>query len=205
MATRDLMYIVCGYLCGSLLFARLLGRLFYRSDVTQNGDDKNPGTFNAFKCGGFIMGCLTLLGDLAKGFLPVFMYRRGLDGEPDLWFAFVLAAPVVGHAFSVFYRFRGGKGIAVSFGTLLGLFPELLPVLFLAAAFIFFSVVVIVSPHYYRTIAAFFAALILILVFSGAPLAVTVGFLISSVCVNIKLYSSAEEKQSLEVRLAWKH
>ncbi len=203
--TRDLIYIVCAYLCGSVLFARVFGQLFYKRDITQDGEDRNPGTYNAFKCGGFFVGTLTLIFDLAKGIIPVFMYVHGLEKEPDIALAIVIAAPVIGHAFPVFYHFRGGKGIAVSFGVLLGLCPDMLPALFLAATFIFFSVVVKVSPHYYRTIAAFSAAGVLIFLFSESPLPVSVGFLISAVCVNIRLYRSTEEKQSLEVKLAWKH
>lgn len=204
--TRAMMFIVFGYLGGSVIFARVFGQMFYKRDVTYDGIDHNPGTYNAFKYGGFWMGLLTLLCDLAKGIIPVYLYIHGTE-DPDLGLplAFVIAAPVVGHAFPIFYHFKGGKGIAVSFGTLLGLFPDMLPVLFLAATFIFFSVVVKVSPHYYRTTAAFCTANVLILVFSGSPYAVAVGFLISSACVGIKLYHSTEEKQSLEVKLAWKH
>lgn len=203
--TRDIVYIVLGYFFGDILFARVFGQIFRHCDVTQDGDDRNPGTYNAFKYGGFWVGTLTLICDIAKGIIPVHMYLRGLEGEPGLALALVMAAPVVGHSFPILYRFSGGKGIAVTFGTLIGLFPHLLPGLFLAAAFIFFSVVVVISPHCYRTVAAFFAALVLIVLFADAPLSVIVGFLISSVCVNVRIYRSSEEKQCLEVRPAWKH
>lgn len=204
--TRALMYVVLGYLGGSILFARVLGQLFYRRDVTEDGPDSNPGTYNAFKCGGFVMGVLTLIFDIAKGVVPVYLFIHYAD-EPEtgLALALVMSAPVIGHAFPIFYKFRGGKGIAVTFGTLLGLFPDVLPVLFLAAAFIFYSSVIKISPNCYRTIAAFSSAGVLIPVFSGCPIAVAVGFLISSVCVNIRLYRSTEQKQSLEVKPAWKH
>ena len=66
--------------------------------------------------------------------------------------AFVIAAPVIGHIFPIFFRFRGGKGIAVTFGCLLGLLPSWQPLAWLAAFFIFFSVVVRITPHYYRTL-----------------------------------------------------
>lgn len=88
--------------------------------------------------GGFLCGTLTLLGDLAKGFLPVFCCvwttsRLGIYMTAGL--ALVMTAPVIGHAFPVYHRFQGGKGIAVSFGSLLGLFPDLRPALVLAAFF----------------------------------------------------------------------
>lgn len=206
MVVRDFLYIIFGYLCGSILFARVFGQVLYDRDVTEDGADRNPGTFNAFKCGGILCGVLTLICDIAKGIVPVYLYISGVeDSDFGLALTFVIAAPVLGHIFPVFYHFKGGKGIAVSFGTLLGLFPMMMPVLILAATFIFFSLVVKISPHYYRTIASFSSASILILIFAGCPLSVTVGFLISSVAVTTKLFRSTEEKESLEVKLAWKH
>ncbi len=205
--TRDLLYILCGYLCGSVLFARIFGPLIAHCDVAEKSDDKNPGTANAYKFGGFLCGTLTLICDIAKGIIPVHMYIRGADSESfGIALAFVIAAPVIGHVLPVFYRFRGGKAVAVSFGTLLGLFPLfVMPALLLAATFIFFSVIVKISPHYYRTIAAFGAASVLIFLAADAPLAVSVGFLISGVTVIFKLIRSTEEKESLEVKIAWKH
>ena len=207
MTARDLIYILCGYLSGSILFARIVSELLYRRDVTCDGADQNPGTSNAFKCGGFLCGVLTLLGDLGKGFLPVHLYLAGEDSDDyGLALALVIAAPVIGHILPIFFKFKGGKGIAVSFGTLLGLFPFFfLPGLMLAAAFIFFSLIVVVSPHYYRTIAAYGAASAAIVLFSGCPHAVIVGFIIGAISVTLKLLRSSEEKEALEVRLAWKH
>ena len=207
MQTRDIIYVLCGYLCGSVLFARIFSQLIYRRDVTEDGDDQNPGTANAFKCGGMVCGILTLIFDLAKGIVPVHMYIRGItDGEYGLALALVIAAPVVGHILPVFYKFKVGKGIAVFFGVLLGLFPIfMMPALILAAAFIFFSLVIKVSPHYYRTMAAYGAALIGILLFARSPLAILVGFLISAVSIIVKLLTSAEEKEEIEVKIAWKH
>lgn len=205
--TRDILYILCGYLCGSVLFARLAGCLIAHRDVTEEGEDKNPGTFNAFKYGGFLCGVIALAGDLAKGIIPVHFYLKGLDREGfGVVLALVMAAPVLGHVFPVFYKFKGGKGIAVFFGTLLGLFPSImLPGLILAATFIFFSLVIKISPNYYRTIAAYAAAAVLVPLFSGAPLAVSIGFLISSVTITIKLLTSTEQREELEVKAAWKH
>ncbi len=207
MQTRDILYILCGYLCGSVLFARIVSQLMFSRDVTENGNDKNPGTSNAFKYGGMVCGILTLLGDLAKGILPVHMYMRGVGEDFNVFaLALVIAAPVIGHVFPIFFKFRGGKGIAVSFGTLLGLFPYFItPGLILAATFIFFSVVVKISPHYYRTIAAYGASVILIAFLSESPLSVTMGFLISAVTVTFRLLRSTEQKDELEVKLAWKH
>ena len=207
METRDILYILCGYLCGSVLFARVFGRLLCHKDVAAESDDQNPGTSNAFKYGGFLCGVLTLVCDLAKGILPVHMYIKGLDDDGyGLAVALVMAAPVIGHILPVFFRFKGGKAIAVFFGVLLGLFPVfMMPGLILAAAFIFFSVVIKISPHYYRTIAAYGAAVLGVFVFGSCPFAVSVGFLLSAVTITVKLLRSTEEKEALEVKAAWKH
>lgn len=72
-------------------------------------------------------------------FLPVFLFVHNmLKGDLDvIKLSAVLAAPVVGHAFPIFYRMKGGKGIAVSFGCLLGMLPMWKPAAILAAYFIF--------------------------------------------------------------------
>ena len=207
MGTRDILYILCGYLCGSVLFARIFGWLICHKDVAAQSEDKNPGTANAFRYGGFLCGVLTLVFDLAKGILPVHMYIRGLENDNlGLSLALVMAAPVIGHIMPVFFRFRGGKAIAVFFGVLLGLFPVfMMPGLILAAAFIFFSVVVKISPNYYRTIAAYGTAVAGVFAFGECPRAVAIGFLLSAVSITVKLLRSTEEKEAIEVKLAWKH
>lgn len=206
MQARDILYILCGYLCGSVLFARIFGKILCGKDVAAESEDKNPGTANAFKYGSFLCGVLTLIFDIGKGLLPVHMYIRGEKDGFGFALAFVIAAPVIGHILPVFFKFHGGKAIAVFFGVLLGLFPIfMMPGLILAASFIFFSVVVKISPHYYRTVAAYGVAVIGVFAFGEAPLAVSVGFLISAVSIVLKLLRSTEEKEALEVKLAWKH
>lgn len=113
--------------------------------------DSNPGTYNAYTYGGFWCGALTLVCDLLKGFLPVFLYIRVSGGTP-LGLVLVMSAPALGHIFPIWHKFDGGKGIAVSFGVLLGLAPNMLPVLTLALTYLLFSLVFKVNPHFYRLI-----------------------------------------------------
>ena len=150
----SLCFTVFGYLSGSILFARVYAGLFGK-DLITDSKDGNPGTSNAFIYGGMACGILTLLGDLIKGVLPVLLYLRMTRGNIDAYFAPVLAAPVLGHIFPVFYRFKGGKGIAVSFGCLLGMLPVSQPLLTLAVIYVVLSVGICVSPHYYRTIVTY--------------------------------------------------
>ena len=200
---RVLPYVLLGYLSGSLLWAKFYGRLVAKTDITALSPDGNPGASNAFQFGGFWCGCLTLCCDILKGFLPVMLYRRGAVDFPAIGLAFVMAAPVVGHAYSIFHRFRGGKGIAVSFGCLLGLFPHLRAFWILVALFILFSTVIRINPNYHRTLVTYTAAMPVVLKFVRVN-PVRVGFLLIAGTVIMKLLVSKEEKEALEVKIGWK-
>ncbi len=137
MMVRALLFILLGYLSGSVLYAKIWGKLLCGTDITKGSTDGNPGTANAFIQGGFWCGVLTLFCELLKGILPVYFYMRGMGPQAlsDGWIALVLAAPVLGHTFPLFQKHHGGKGIAVSFGSLLGLYPYRMPVLVFAFCF----------------------------------------------------------------------
>lgn len=196
---RDIIYILAGYLGGSVLFARVFGQLLKKTDVTEHTSDGNPGTANAFQNGGLLCGVLTLLGDLLKGFLPVYLYMRG---PTTFLLALVMAAPVLGHVFPVFYHFHGGKGIATTFGCLLGLLPNYVPVGLLALLFVFFSLILRITPHYYRTLATYLGVELLLFVFSRDP-RLWVGFSLIFIAVTVRMLASKEEKSPPEVKLLW--
>lgn len=197
------LFAALGYLSGSVLFARIAGKLFGK-DVSGGSEDKNPGAFNAFRYGGFWCGLLTLCGDLLKGFLPVWLYLHAGMAKETGGLALVLLAPVMGHIFPLFYGFKGGKGIAVSFGCLLGLLPEYLPVAILAVVFIFFSVILKITPNYYRTICTYiFSAVLMNFCMPDSPAAL--GFLMIAGLVVLKLCFSTEKKEKFEVKVLWKH
>ncbi len=199
-----LLFSLFGYLCGSILFAVLFSRLFHR-DILTPSPDKNPGVANAYLYGGFWCGTCTLLGDVLKGFLPVFLLVCSTSAQSLNWrYALALAAPVLGHAFPVFRRFQGGKGIAATFGCLLGLFPySPLPLVLFAAVFIFFSVVLKISPHFYRTLLTYLGTALLLPAL-GAPGTVCAAFLIMAATVCVRLRMSREERERMTVKLAWK-
>lgn len=149
-------FVIGGYLLGSILFGEIFLRLLKGKDIRKEGSDGNPGTFNAFAEGGVLCGTLTLLCDVGKGALPVFLYLQ-LNGEKpfSMPLALIMLAPVFGHAFPVYTKFRGGgKAIAVSFGALLGLLPCLLPVSILAFFYLLYSALKI-NPHSRRSILTF--------------------------------------------------
>ena len=199
-------WVLFGYLSGSILYARIFAKLFRKEDMIEKSRDRNPGAGNAFMYGGFWCGVLTLTCDILKGFFPVYLFMQyAPELSPDmLSIAFVMAAPVVGHAFPVFYKGRGGKGIAVTFGCLLGLFPFLEPFAILAAFFIFFSCILRINPHYYRTLAAYMCALIGMLLWVKQPM-VLLGFAIIAVVVSSRMLLSEEEKEKMRIKLLWMH
>lgn len=203
---RELLFIIVGYLSGSVLYGRVWSSMMKQGDIFAGSADHNPGTSNAFRYGGFWCGLLTLTCDLMKGYIPVQLYLWSLAplSFRGLGLAAVLAAPVVGHAFPLFYRFQGGKGIAVTFGCLLGLLPNWLPLGCLVVSFVFFSVILRISPHYYRTIASYAVALAAMLCFR-VNLAVCLGFSAITAGVFLKLHQSNEQRESMRVSLLWMH
>jgi acyl phosphate:glycerol-3-phosphate acyltransferase len=111
--------VLIAFLCGSLPFSVWLGKLFVGVDVRQYGDG-NPGAANVFRAGNKVVGLVALLLDVAKGAAPVGLsyYTMGIRGIPMYLIAI---APILGHVFSPFLKFRGGKAIAVSLGVWIGL------------------------------------------------------------------------------------
>lgn len=196
---RDLIYIFISYLMGSVLFANVSGALIAGKDITEGSRDGNPGTANAFMNGGLLCGVITLLGDLLKSALPVYLYMRQGGGEA---LPLVIAAPVVGHIFPIFHRFRGGKGIAATFGCFLGLLPDIVPLGSLAFFFILFSTALRITPHYHRTLLTYLFAGIALLLFEINK-DVVFGFGIIAAAVFVRLAVSKEEKPKCEVHLLW--
>lgn len=162
-------FSIAGYLSGSILYAYWIPKILFQKDICALSPDGNPGTANAFVYGGFRAGILALLLELFKGFFPVVLALRTLDIDTPYMIP-ILIAPVFGHAFPLQFHpknsnKKGGKAIAVSFGVLLGIFPVVLPVLFLAAAYILFSVVLIIRPHLFRSIITFGVLCLLVFLF----------------------------------------
>jgi len=104
---------------GSLPFSPWLGRLVAKRDVREVGDG-NPGATNAYRAGGAGLGLAVLLLDVTKGVLPIVFARDAL-GLGGWALAAVAVLAVAGAAFSPFLGFRGGKALAVTLGTWIGL------------------------------------------------------------------------------------
>ena len=110
------------YLVGSLSFAVIVSRAMGLSDPRSYGS-KNPGATNVLRSGSKLAAVATLLLDGLKGWLPVMLVKWfGPDyGLGDGTVAAVSLAAFVGHLFPVFFKFKGGKGVATAAGALLGI------------------------------------------------------------------------------------
>ena len=111
--------VFIAFLSGSFPFSVWLGKLLLGVDVRQVGDG-NPGAANVFRVGNKFVGVLSLILDISKAAAPVGIayFNMGIRGP---LMALIAIAPILGHVFSPFLRFRGGKAIAAAFGVWIGL------------------------------------------------------------------------------------
>jgi glycerol-3-phosphate acyltransferase PlsY len=121
-----ILWLVVSYLCGALPWSVWLGKLFFRADPRQHADG-NPGAANAFRAAGWRLGAAVLVLDYLKAFVPVLIAHYGFQ-FPDEQLFWVALMPTIGHAFSIFLRFRGGRAIVVMFGVWSGLTLYVVPV-----------------------------------------------------------------------------
>lgn len=114
--------LVCSYLLGSIPSSYLAGRFARGIDLRQHGSG-NLGATNAFRVLGWKVATPVFLFDVAKGFAPPFFFVRWDASEVAGWAMAYGTAAILGHIFSVFVGFRGGKGVATGAGVFLALAP----------------------------------------------------------------------------------
>jgi glycerol-3-phosphate acyltransferase PlsY len=107
------------FILGAVPFSVIIGRLFLKKNIREYGDG-NPGSVNVFRAGGQRTGLLAVVLDIVKGVPFVFLAHAWLD-LPGLAVVIVAMSAVLGHAFSPFLRWHGGKAVAISFGVIMGL------------------------------------------------------------------------------------
>lgn len=113
--------VITAYLVGSIPFGLIIARISKGIDIRQIGSG-NIGATNVLRAVGKGAAALTLLFDFGKGFLPVVIAFR--LGSSEGWAAAVGLAAFLGHLYPIYLGFQGGKGVATSFGVLLGLLPQ---------------------------------------------------------------------------------
>jgi len=174
--TESMLYLItplAAYLLGSVSSAILISRLLGLPDPRTEGS-RNPGATNVLRLGSKPGAVLTLVGDIAKGVLPVVAARWILD-EPVLLTLAALGA-FLGHLFPVYFRFEGGKGVATALGVLAAIDWQLASILIatwlvVAAVFRYSSLAALVTAA---------AAPIYLFWLTGEPVFVALGVVLAA-------------------------
>jgi glycerol-3-phosphate acyltransferase PlsY len=157
-----LLYFIVGivaYLLGSIPFGLVLVRIFRKQDIRQQGSG-NIGATNVIRSGSKGLGAVTFLLDAAKGFLAVvFAWQVALYVHMPQLRAQNLAATaaicaIVGHIYTIWLGFKGGKGVATGFGVFLGIAP-------LSALIALLAFIAIFAMTRYVSLASIVAAVVL--------------------------------------------
>lgn len=123
----SILFIILSYIIGSIPFGVVLGKLICKKDIREYGS-KNIGTTNAIRVLGKKVGFLVFFCDVFKGCLIIILIR--ILGITNVWqnpngidIFLYGAAAILGHSFSIFLNFKGGKAVATSLGVVLVLTP----------------------------------------------------------------------------------
>ena len=115
-----ILVIVIGYLLGSISTGVVISKALSKTDIRMHGSG-NAGTTNMLRVLGRKAALLTFIGDMLKGIIAVFIGKWLVGGE--LGGLLGVVGAVLGHYYPLYFGFKGGKGIATSFGSLLFVFP----------------------------------------------------------------------------------
>ena len=115
-----LLIIIISYLIGSMQSGILIGKIIYKTDVRQFGS-KSSGATNIQRTIGLKPGIFVLVLDIFKGFLPILFIE--IFTEENIFGVMSCIFLVLGHCYPVFHKFKGGKGVATGFGSVVVLLP----------------------------------------------------------------------------------
>jgi acyl phosphate:glycerol-3-phosphate acyltransferase len=142
--------ILVAYLLGSISSAIVVSKLLGLPDPRGFGSG-NPGATNVLRAGSKSGAALTLAGDVAKGWLPVFIVMQ-LGYPTGLMLGLVGLAAFLGHLYPLYFGFQGGKGVATALGVILAISP-------LTGALVILTWVLVAAIFRYSSLAALIAAL----------------------------------------------
>ena len=150
-----IIHIIAAYIIGSIPTSYIAGKLFKGIDIREHGSG-NVGATNAVRVLGVKIGIPVMLVDILKGAVPVIIANRTMTGvdHSSEWLLLVGVATIVGHIFTLFLKFKGGKGVATS----AGVFGALTPISLGCALAVF---IILVAVSKYVSLGSIFAALTL--------------------------------------------
>jgi acyl phosphate:glycerol-3-phosphate acyltransferase len=134
------LWLLASYFLGAIPTSHLVSRIFAKIDLRQHGSG-NLGATNLYRVLGWKYAVPVALFDIAKGAIPVLVFAPRVSDSPLFALACGVAA-IVGHVFSIFVGFKGGKGVATAAGVMLGLTP-----LALGVAAVVWTVLVLLTGY----------------------------------------------------------
>jgi acyl phosphate:glycerol-3-phosphate acyltransferase len=169
---KETLFLICAYLLGSVPTGLLLARAF-GVNIRETGSG-NIGATNVYRTMGRKIGIITLVGDCLKGLIPVLAAHW--FGLPDIWVAAIGLAAFLGHVYTIFLGFKGGKGVATALGVFLGTTP-----LAVLGALVVFALVL--YKWRYVSAASIIAAIFIpvLVVFTGRPELVAMSVVIAAI------------------------
>ncbi|HEY3373931.1 MAG TPA: glycerol-3-phosphate 1-O-acyltransferase PlsY [Candidatus Aquicultor sp.] len=123
--------ILFAYIFGSVPFGLVISKLFFKADIRKFGSG-NIGATNMFRAFGPVAGAAVLACDFLKGFIPVIIVDLAFPSNSAfvLWVGVAAGlAAILGHSYSIFLKFSGGKGMSTAGGMVTGLWPITIPIL----------------------------------------------------------------------------
>ena len=205
LTNPNIMLYLTAYLIASIPFGVIIVKSLYSVDITKEGS-KSIGATNVYRVLKNIdlknakkIAIITIICDVLKGFLPIIIAKFiGID-ENVLWMMAVMA--VLGHCFSAFLKFEGGKGVATSYGV----FAAFLPIEVALSVVVWFFVGKFIKVSSIASLSGIFTFLILSLIIhpqilpinTHAPIIIIVFIVFYKHIPNIKRLIFKEEKQVL--------
>ncbi|MCZ6159295.1 glycerol-3-phosphate 1-O-acyltransferase PlsY [Campylobacter ureolyticus] len=199
------MLYLAAYLIASIPFGVIIVKSLYSVDITKEGS-KSIGATNVYRVLKNIdlknakkIAIITIICDVLKGFLPIIIAKFAGVDENVLWMMAVMA--VLGHCFSAFLKFEGGKGVATSYGV----FAAFLPIEVALSVVVWFFVGKFIKVSSIASLSGIFTFLILSLIIhpqilpinTHAPIIIIVFIVFYKHIPNIKRLIFKEEKQVL--------
>lgn len=190
--TRELLFIFAAYLLGSIPTGLLLAKAA-GVDIRTSGSG-NIGATNVYRTLGRTVGIMTLVGDCLKGVIPV--VAASYFGLSDIWLAAVGLAAFLGHTYTIFLGFKGGKGVATALGVFLAVSPA-------AVGLTLLIFVVVVLRWRFISLGSIVAAMLMpgmVAVFDSRPSVVVMSVIIATLVVwkhleNIKRLRDGTESK----------
>lgn len=196
---KYILVIVIGYIMGNFASSYFVGKLLAKIDIREHGSG-NAGAANTFRVLGATAGAIVFVCDVLKGILATAIGLWITGSRAGAMLAGGMA--VIGHNWPVFFRFKGGKGIATSFGLIIVLFPKIALILFAA-------VVPLMLITRYVSLGSITAAVllpVLLVAYQEPPNIVLIGILLAVLAIFrhkdnlVRLWEGTENKISFKNR-----